>query len=162
MRACKYAQKAPRTGSWQTEGLTEGLTQTRAVSMQPLRLLALLASTTLVGIWSSCFAAACNTPYSARFSPRCIAHRARSARIPFQGRLVVMPTVGLRQPKIPPRKKERLPLPFQNASHRKVCICLPLREKAFRCERISAVCRYFIGRRDGAANGRRNEQQHEY
>ena len=59
-------------------------------------------------------------------------------------------------------KKGALPLPFQNASHRKVCICLPLREKAFRCERISAVYRYFIGRRDGAANGRRNEQQHEY
>ena len=57
--------------------------------MQPLRLLVALASTTLVGIWSSCFAAACNTPYSARFSPRCIAHRARSARIPFQGRLIV-------------------------------------------------------------------------
>ena len=47
---------------------------------------------TLVGIWSSCYAAACNTPYSARFSPRCIAHWARSARIPFQGRLVVTPT----------------------------------------------------------------------
>ena len=44
--------------------------------------------TTLVGIWSSCSAAACNTPYSARFSPRCIAHWARSARIPFQGRLL--------------------------------------------------------------------------
>ena len=37
---------------------------------------------TLVGIWSSCSAAACNTPYSARFSPRCIALWARSARIP--------------------------------------------------------------------------------
>ena len=37
---------------------------------------------TLVGIWSSCFAAACNTPYSARFSPRFIVHRTRSARIP--------------------------------------------------------------------------------
>ena len=59
-------------------------------------------------------------------------------------------------------KKGALPLPFQNASHRKVCIFLPIREKAFRCERISAVCHYFIGRRDGAANGRRNEQQHEY
>ena len=57
--------------------------------MQPLRLLVALASTTLVGIWSSCSAAACNTPYSARFSPRCIAHWARSARIPFQGRLNV-------------------------------------------------------------------------
>ena len=129
--------------------------------MQPLRLLVALASTTLVGIWSSCFAAACNTPYSARFSPRCIAHRARSARIPFQGRLMVAPTERVNH-KFPHEKKERLPLPFQNASHRKVCICLPLREKAFRCERISAVCRYFIGRRDGAANGRRNEQQHEY
>ena len=29
----------------------------------------LMLSTTLVGIWSSCSAAACNTPYSARFSP---------------------------------------------------------------------------------------------
>ena len=60
--------------------------------MQPLRLLVALAATTLVGIWSSCFATACNTPYSARFSPRCIAHRARSARIPFQGRQMVAPT----------------------------------------------------------------------
>ena len=42
----------------------------------------LALSRTLVGIWSSCSAAACNTPYSARFSPRCIAHRARSAQIP--------------------------------------------------------------------------------
>ena len=75
-------QKAPCRGRWQTEGLTEGLTQTTEASMQPLRLLVALAATTLVGIWSSCFATACNTPYSARFSPRCIAHRARSARIP--------------------------------------------------------------------------------
>ena len=46
------------------------------------------ATRTLVGIWSSCYAAACNTPYSARFSPRCIAHWARSARIPRKrGRL---------------------------------------------------------------------------
>ena len=42
----------------------------------------LTLSRTLVRIWSSCSAAACNTPYSARFSPRCIAHWARSARIP--------------------------------------------------------------------------------
>ena len=40
--------------------------------------------------------------------------------------------------------------------------CLPLREKAFRSERINAVYRYFIGRRDGMVHGRRNEQQHEY
>ena len=76
-------------GSWRAVGETEG-EQLAALGNSELflfRLLITFAATTLVGIWSSCFAAACNTPYSARFSPRCIAHRARSARIPFQGRL---------------------------------------------------------------------------
>ena len=82
-------QNAPRPGSWQAEGLTEGeqLAALGSSELFPFRLLITFAATTLVGIWSSCFAAACNTPYSARFSPRCIAHWARSARIPFQGRL---------------------------------------------------------------------------
>ena len=78
-------------GNWQTEGLTEGLKQAKCCKMlyNPSVNSLTLIDTTLVGIWSSCFAAACNTPYSARFSPRCIAHWARSARIPFQGRLNV-------------------------------------------------------------------------
>ena len=82
-------QNAPRPGSWQAEGLTEReqLAALGSSELFPFRLLITFAATTLVGIWSSCFAAACNTPYSARFSPRCIAHWARSARIPFQGRL---------------------------------------------------------------------------
>ena len=77
-------QNAPRPGSWQAEGLTEGeqLAALGSSDLFPFRLLITFAATTLVGIWSSCFAAACNTPYSARFSPRCIAHWARSARIP--------------------------------------------------------------------------------
>ena len=77
-------QNAPRPGSWQAEGLTEGeqLAALGSSELFPFRLLITFAATTLVGIWSSCFAAACNTPYSARFSPRCIAHWARSARIP--------------------------------------------------------------------------------
>ena len=54
------------------------------------------ATRTLVGIWSSCYAAACNTPYSARFSPRCIAHWARSARIPRKrGRLKLQHKLGV-------------------------------------------------------------------
>ena len=54
------------------------------------------ATRTLVGIWSSCYAAACNTPYSARFSPRCIAHWARSARIPRKrGRLKLQYKLGV-------------------------------------------------------------------
>ena len=71
-------------GSWRAVGETEG-EQLAALGSSELflfRLLITFAATTLVGIWSSCFAAACNTPYSARFSPRCIAHWARSARIP--------------------------------------------------------------------------------
>ena len=73
-------QNAPRPGSWQAEGLTEGeqLAALGSSELFPFRLLITFAATTLVGIWSSCFAAACNTPYSARFSPRCIAHRTRS------------------------------------------------------------------------------------
>ena len=54
------------------------------------------ATRTLVGIWSSCSAAACNTPYSARLSPRCIAHWARSARIPRKrGRLKLQHKLGV-------------------------------------------------------------------
>ena len=64
----------------ETEG--EHLAALASSELFPFQLLITFAATTLVGIWSSCFAAACNTPYSARFSPRCIAHRARSARIP--------------------------------------------------------------------------------
>ena len=77
-------QNAPRPGSWQAEGLTEGeqLAALGSSELFPFRLLITFAATTLVGIWSSCSAAACNTPYSARFFPRCIAHWARSARIP--------------------------------------------------------------------------------
>ena len=83
-------KRLPFTGSWQTEGLTEGLTITseKTFFFNPSGF-RYAKPTTLVGIWSSCSAAACNTPYSARFSPRCIAHWARSARIPFQGRLNV-------------------------------------------------------------------------
>ena len=71
-------------GSWRAVGETEGeqLAALGSSELFPFRLLITFAATTLVGIWSSCFAAACNTPYSARFSPRCIAHWARSARIP--------------------------------------------------------------------------------
>jgi len=73
-------QNAPRPGSWQAEGLTEGeqLAALGSSELFPFRLLITFAATTLVGIWSSCFAAACNTPYSARFSPRCIVRRTRS------------------------------------------------------------------------------------
>ena len=104
-------QKAPRPGSCRREA-TEGLRANSKAAVQPLRLLALLASTTLVGIWSSCYAAACNTPYSARFSPRCIAHRARSARIPFQGRLMVAPTERVNH-KFPHEKRSVCRSPFR-------------------------------------------------
>ena len=71
-------------GSWRAVGETEWeqLAVLGSSELFPFQLLITFAATTLVGIWSSCFAAACNTPYSARFSPRCIAHWARSARIP--------------------------------------------------------------------------------
>ena len=60
----------------ETEG--EHLAALASSELFPFQLLITFAATTLVGIWSSCFAAACNTPYSARFSPRCIVHRTRS------------------------------------------------------------------------------------
>ena len=64
----------------ETEG--EHLAALASSELFPFQLLITFAATTLVGIWSSCFAAACNTPYSARFSPCCIPHSGRSASAP--------------------------------------------------------------------------------
>ena len=84
----RYAKGSLSEGAGTAQAVTEGLKQTESNGLlyNPSGF-RYAKPTTLVGIWSSCYAAACNTPYSARFSPRCIAHWARSARIPFQGRL---------------------------------------------------------------------------
>ena len=84
MEVCTVPKGATIYGGAVERSETEGehLAALASSELFPFQLLITFAATTLVGIWSSCFAAACNTPYSARFSPRCIAHWARSARIP--------------------------------------------------------------------------------
>ena len=77
-------QNAPRPGSWQAEGLTEGeqLAALGSSELFPFRLLITFAATTLVGIWSPCFAAACNAPLFTGHPLRCIPRSGRSAAAP--------------------------------------------------------------------------------
>ena len=83
-------QNAPRPGSWQAEGLTEGeqLAALGSSELFPFRLLITFAATTLVGIWSSCFAAACNAPLFTGHPLRFIPRSGRSAPAPSPANLV--------------------------------------------------------------------------
>ena len=84
MEVCTVPKDATIYGGAVERSETEGehLAALASSELFPFQLLITFAATTLVGIWSSCFAAACNTPYSARFSPRCIPHSGRSASAP--------------------------------------------------------------------------------
>ena len=94
----KRAKRLPSAGSCRrkpTEGGGNSSRHLAALSRSPFGHSLRSCPRTLVGIWSSCFAAACNTPYSARFSPRFIVHRTRSARIPRKrGQLLVYPILS--------------------------------------------------------------------
>ena len=149
-------QNAPRPGSWQAEGLTEGeqLAALGSSELFPFRLLITFAATTLVGIWSPCFAAACNAPLFTGRPLRCIPRSGRSAAAPSPANHI---SIGGKKLGIGPGSAHKVVARWRRGA----CLQLPVLEllRFAASSTGRAQLRNVAGQLGGSRPGKRNKYQ---